>query len=81
MIQGNVPTSETSSEHLVTLVPTRRIWATIFCSGIVREDALLISSFTPDSGDITGDVVLSPDGWVAADLLANRVEGTALSLT
>ena len=31
--------------------------------------------------NITGDILLSPDGGVAADLLAGRVEGTVLSLT
>ena len=86
VIQGNVPTSETNSEHLVTPVITPS--ATTRASGIVREDALLISPTTPHSMmylstiiPITGDILLSPEGGVAADLLAGRVEGTVLSLT
>ena len=49
---------------------------------------MLISSTTPHSRPylvtkikITGDILLSPERGVAADLLAGRVEGTVLSLT
>ena len=54
----------------------------------MRQDALLIIPTTPHSMpylvficNITGDIVLSPDGGVAADLLAGRVEGAVLGLT
>ena len=87
MIQGNVPTRETSYEHLVTPVITP-LWIFIIASGIVREGAVLIIPTTTHSMIylariiiITGDILLSPDGGVAADLLAGRVEGTVLSLT
>ena len=94
VMQGNFPTSETSSEHLVTPVITPR-WKvrTKIATGIVREDAVLISPTTPHSMAylakiiiittfyVTGDILLSPEGGVAADLLAGRVEGTVLSLT
>ena len=60
----------------------------LIASGVVRQDAVLISSTTPHSRPyhvtifiITGDILLSPDGWVAANHLAGRVEGTVLSLT
>ena len=89
VIQGNVPTSETNSEHLFTpvITPLLKAMTQVITTGIVREDALLISPITPHSmvylinTEITGDILLSPDCCIAADLLAGRVEGTVLSLT